>query len=316
MAYILGDPVLDSHYNNFASQVNSVWGAGTGDSGYGQSTVIPTVSAGQAITAAQWATLLARISTSASHQGSTLTPITTPTVGTPIRALSALQTNITTITTNRRNAAASGSDITAGGVGQRTTGWKNEISMAYTIAFANASAARYFFNAGGQIRMSFSRSGGSAHAKNSDWTSLCSACGTLVMTNGAGASTIAGTTYHGFNRIGGSGVPASLNTSRGYYDLTTVNQLYFRQNSTNVTYLYGGTGNRIQVECRGNTAAPAPVVYVTVRFIDGSPDTSIPSSLDVVDGTLRTTLLLRQPSATHLAASWGSPTISVSVTGS
>lgn len=314
--YQTGNLIVDSHYNAFANRLNAVWGTGSLNTGYGQSTTLSPVTIGATVTAAQWATLLARISSAAAHNGASITPITVPTVGTLIEALTALDGNLTSIDVDRWNAVANGTDITAGGVGTRVTGWNSEITMTYTLTFASANAARYFFNAGGQIRMSFSRSGGSAHAKNTDWTALCSACGGIVLTGGAGPAVIAGTTYQGTDKIGGSGTPVIYQQNLGYYDYTTVNQILFRQNSSDATYGYFGTGNRIQVEARGNVAVPANIVTVTVRFVDGALDTSIPSSLDVVDGTLTTTLFLRPPSTTTLTNTWGTPTISVNVSGS
>lgn len=314
--YQTGNLIVDSHYNIFANRLNAVWGAGSLSSGYGQSDTVPAVSVGTVISASQWATLLARITSAAAHQGTSIASITVPTVGTAIAALTALDGNLVAIDVDRWNAVANGSDITAGGVGTRGTGWNSEITMTYTLTFASANAARYFFNAGGQVRMNFSRAGGTAHAKNTDWTTLCSNCGTVVLTGGAGPATIAGTTYTGTDKIGGSGTPVILQSNLGYYDLTTVNQIVFRQNSSDATYGYGGTGNRIQVEARGNVVVPANIVTVTVRFVDGSPDTSIPSSLDVVDGTLTTNLILRPPSTTYLTNTWGIPTISVNVSGS
>ena len=38
MAYTSGDTILDDHYNDFATSVNALWGTGSGDAGYGQST--------------------------------------------------------------------------------------------------------------------------------------------------------------------------------------------------------------------------------------------------------------------------------------
>ena len=315
MAYQTGDKILDDHYNGFVSQINSVWGVGAADSGYGQSTTLATVAAGTKITAVQWANLLARITSAAAHQGTALTTLSTPTAKTPIVALTALTSNINAVVANRRNAAANGTDITVGGVGQRTTGWKVEVAMTYTITFSSANHARYFFNAGGQIRLNFARTGGTAHPKNADWSALCTACGTIAITNGAGTSTIAGTAYTGTNKIGGSGSVSVLNTSLGFYDLTTTNQVLFQQKSANTMYLYSGSGNRIQIEARGNAAEPS-VITVVVRYIDGAPDTSIPSSLDVVDGTLTTTMVLRPPNTTNLTASWGTPTLAVAVAGS
>ena len=61
MAYTSGDTILDDHYNIFVqggasavdhntANVNTVWGSGTGDKGYGQSGTLSTVSAGTTIT--------------------------------------------------------------------------------------------------------------------------------------------------------------------------------------------------------------------------------------------------------------------------
>lgn len=73
MAYQSGDIILDDHYNGFRNTVNNVWGTGSGDRGYGQTSVVAAVAAGATITATQWSTLLSRISSAASHQGTALT---------------------------------------------------------------------------------------------------------------------------------------------------------------------------------------------------------------------------------------------------
>lgn len=310
MAYVSGDDILDAHYNGFADQVNAVWGAGTGNTGYGQGSTLAAVAAGQTISASQWATLLARISSAASHQDSTITAITAPTAGDTIAAYTALAGNITTVTNNRFRAAASGSDITTGGVGQRTTGWTTSIVMAYTINFASEAAARYFFNAGGHIRISTSRSGGTAHTKNTQWATLCTQVGTIVISNGSVAPNIAGVAYNsGFTKIGGSGSVNTLHTTWGYYSATSTETIGFRQYEDTAPY----TANYIRVTLQKVSATQ---LVVRVGFYDDSADNSIPASLDVVDGTLQTNLVLRPPSTTHISNSWGTPTISVSVTGS
>jgi hypothetical protein len=45
MAYTVGGLIEATHYNGFAASVNAVWGTGTGDRGYGQSTTLSTVAA-------------------------------------------------------------------------------------------------------------------------------------------------------------------------------------------------------------------------------------------------------------------------------
>ena len=314
MAYTTGDLVLDAHYNGFKDSVNTVWGAGTfaSGTGYGQGTTLSAVAVGDTVSATQWSTLLARISSAASHQNTSITAITAPVAGDTISAYTALSSNITAITNSRFNAAGVGSDITTGGVAQRTSSWITSITMDYTITFASADAARYFFNAGGTIRMNFSRSGGTAHSKNTAWTNLCSACGTLVMSNGHTNSTIAGTSYNsGWTKVGGSGSPGNLATAYGFQDLTATWQQTFHQYDAAAPY----TANVLVVDAK-STAANSNIVYLKVTFQDNAADNSIPSSVDVVDGTLQTTLVLRPPSTTYISNSWGTPTISCSVTGS
>ena len=106
MAYATGDTILDTHYNDFATSVNTLWGTGSGDDGYGNATTVATVSDGTTITASQWTTLLARITSMASHQGSSITSISNPSAGDTIEAYTALATNITTIDTNKLNVHA------------------------------------------------------------------------------------------------------------------------------------------------------------------------------------------------------------------
>ena len=62
MAYSSGGLIQATDYNGFASSVNGLWGTGSGNSGYGQSSTVPTVTGGtDTVTATQWATLIARM---------------------------------------------------------------------------------------------------------------------------------------------------------------------------------------------------------------------------------------------------------------
>ena len=84
MAYSSGDAILDDEYNTFATgnaagtgdtsaaSINTIWGQATGNQGYGQSTTVSAVSAGSAITATQWTTLLARLNSIRQHQGTSI----------------------------------------------------------------------------------------------------------------------------------------------------------------------------------------------------------------------------------------------------
>jgi hypothetical protein len=190
MAYSTGSVILDDDYNIFATgnaagtgdnnvaNVNTVWGIGNTDKGYGQTTlpVLSAVTAGATVTATQWATMLNRISSAASQQGSSITPIVNPVAGNTISAYAALSTNITTIFNNRLNCAAVGTSITSGGAVSRSTSWTSSVVFTQTFTFASGDAARYFFNSGGRITLSYSRTGGSSNDQNTAISNLCTAC--------------------------------------------------------------------------------------------------------------------------------------------
>lgn len=300
MAYQSGDIILDDHYNDFVASVNAVWGTGTGDRGYGQSTTVSTVSAGNSVTATQWTTLLSRISSLATHQNSTITSITNPTTGDTIEAYTALSTNISTVDTNRLNRAGTGTDTSD--TNATTNTWFTETTHTQTLAFAGGDEARYFFNAGGEVRISFNHAGSTTSDKNSEWNQLATQSGTIVL----GASTTA--------KNGGSGTVTTLATTTGYYDLTTTDTVLFKQFADSSPY----TTNYIEVRAKVSTAHSdgngnnGEVITFTISYRDDAADDtswdkSIYNVLDQVDGTTTTTTVARQPSTSTLSATWGTP---------
>jgi len=325
MAYSAGSTILDDDYNIFATgnaagtgdnnvaNVNTIWGTGTLDKGWGQSSPVTAVSAGSVITATQWTTLLNRCTTIANQTNTSLSSITNPNAGDTITAYAALSTNISNIFTNRNNAAAVGSTITASGAASTSTPWSVSQTFTHTVTFANAASARYFFNAGGRITLSFSLTGYSG-AKSTGWFNLLTACGTLNFTTGTSTQTIAGTSYTGTTKTGGSGTPTTLLSGVGFYDLTTSNQEVFKQ--YDATYLY--TANYVTVNVQANAAAgSATVITITSALIDDANTSGAGGTADEqVDGTLTGTVTAIQPSTTYLTNTWGTPTLSASLTGS
>jgi hypothetical protein len=314
MAYSSGQLIIDDDYNIFATgnaagtgdnnvaNLNTVWSTGTSDKGWGQASPITAVSTGSVITATQWTTLLNRMTAEANHTGTSITAISNPAAGDTITAYSALSTNITNIFNGRNNAAAVGSTITANGVATRSTAWAVSLAATHTITFSSADAARYFFNAGGRITWAGARSGGSVNDKNTSWTNLLTACGTINWTTGTSTQTIAGTAYTGTTKIGGSG-SATVNTGYGYYDFTTTPTQVFQQFSS--AYLY--TVNYVQILASLSGA----VITLTVNFVDAENQPE-----ENVDGTLTSTVTLVQPSTSFISNTWGTPTIASSITGS
>lgn len=320
MTYSSGSLIVDDDYNIFATgnaagtgdnnvaNLNTVWGTGTGDKGWGQSSPIDAVSAGSVITATQWTSLLNRMTAEANHTNTSITPISNPNAGDTISAYAALSSNITSIFNGRNNAAAVGTTITANGVATRSTAWATSLTATHTVTFASADAMRYFFNAGGLITWAGARSGGSVSDKNTSWTNLLTACGTLNWTTGTSTQTIAGTSYTGTTKTGGSGSPTVYTTTTGFYDFLTTDTNVFKQFAS--TYLY--TVNFVNINVKLDALpGSATVMTITVVFQD---DENTPE--ENVDGTLTSTVTAVAPSTTYLSASWGTPTLSSSITGS
>jgi hypothetical protein len=165
MTYSAGQLIEATDYNGFVSttagaNVNNVWSTGSGDAGWGQ-TALATVAAAGSITATQWATLVNTISSMASQTGTTITSRAAPVAGNTIEILAALNTDLTNITTNRQNAVANGTQFTGWtGTNSKTAATATgawTITFVNTVTFASADAARYFFNAGGRIKIDVSK---------------------------------------------------------------------------------------------------------------------------------------------------------------
>lgn len=319
MAYTAGDTILDDEYNTFVTgdaagtgthtvaNVNSVWGAGSADKGWGQSGTISAVSAGTTISATQWNDFLGRIETLASHQGSTVTDYSALTTGDTIEAYGTVSTDLSTVYNNRFDCAAVGTAIST--TSSSTATWTTSVNTTLDLDFSSADTARYFFNAGGTIRLSFSRSGGTSNDKNTEWTDLCTRSGT-VWFSGSDSHTVASQALTGTTKVGGdTGGTGSAVTDIDYHDLTTSFQQIFIQYADTAPY----TANYIKVEALHNGSGK---VQVKVTFQDDAADTGNPTyplagtnpqSLDKVDGTLTVSASAYPPATTYVTNTWGTP---------
>lgn len=298
MTYSTGSIIVASDYNGFVSSVNTQWSTGSTVNGYGQ-TAVATVSATDTVTATQWSTLLSRISSMASHQGTSITAITSPVAGNTISPFAALSTNITAIQNGKANAAASGTDITTNGTTSTTTAWANTATATQTFTFPSADQARYFWNAGGMIRLSWSRTGGTVSNRNTSLSNLLTASGTIVITQGGVTQSIAGVSYTGTTKVGGSGTPNILTTTTGWYSLTAgaAATNVYKQFEATAPY----TASYINVAVAKNAGSTA--LTITTSIVDSGGWT------DANDGTLSQVAVIRPPSTTYLTNSWGTPSM-------
>lgn len=330
MTYSSGQLIEATDYNGFANNtvganVNTVWSVGSGDAGYGQA-ALTTVAVGADVTAAQWASLNNRISSIANHQGTTITSRTNPTVGDTIGILSALNTDLTNITTNRGNAALAGTEYgvftgttsktTATGSG--TSAWT--ITFTHTVTFPSANQARYFWNAGGIVRLQFGKSSTGTDS-DTDWNLLAAKCGSIYLTGrvNSAAQTIQGTSYTGTTRLGGGGgTQTTLATTTGWYNLGASPITIFQLN--NDVSPYSGEYIRVTAAATSSTV----LTLVTTWVSDGSSGAGTSANITGGSGqaspatsitaTAPTTLVTYYPpSSTYINLTWGTPSIAASV---
>ena len=333
MTYTVGSLIEATDYNGFAAtnsgaNVNDIWGTGSGDKGYGQGTTLSTVSTGGTVSASSWTDLNNRITSLGNHTNTGITSRANPTTGSVIAILSNLNTDLTNVTNNRGNAISSGtaSSTWTGNTAKTTAtgsgGASWTITWTHTVTFGSANAARYFWNAGGLVRLDMSKTSTGTDS-DADWNSFVGSIGTLYLSGrvNSAAQTIAGTSYTGFTRVGGGGgTPSPFASTTGWYSLVggAAATTMFTLNSTVSPY----TGDYISVTAAVD-AGRTVLTLVTTWFSNG--DTNPGASSNISGGTdtaspytsfgTAPAVLCRfvPPETTYLTNTWGTPTVTAAV---
>ena len=316
MTYSAGNLIQSTDYNGFVSttvgaNINATW-----NTAYGQ-TALSTVAAAATISATQWSTLNSTISSMASHQDTTITSRTNPTAGTIISVLSNINTDITNCYNNLYNAVASGTQYTAWtGSSSKTTntgsgGAPWTITFTNTVTFANTTAASNFFNAGGLVKIQFSKTS-TGTTEDTEWNAFIgTTCGTIYLSSTGASKTISGGTYTGTTKVGGTGTPTTLATGTGYFQLTGTPVTIYKQNDSGIAY----SNNYVQVNA---SVSGAVITFTTTWFDDG---TSLNATITggtpttgITFGTAPATVVTYfPPEQTYLSPVWGTPTVAASV---
>jgi hypothetical protein len=290
MASSVGGIIEAVDYNSIRNKVIAVLGAGNGSTGYGQDARINStaVSAGSAVTALQWQNLRWDLYNILLHQNGTIPSITVVNTGDTVRFGTAHPNNAydtlsNTVTTNRF-ALGAGQFVTEGlGSRQSTAAWISQKYIDITYTFSTSAAARFFFNSGGLLRITSSRSGGLSTAQNTAWSNLLTAAGTQSFggqTPSAGFSPMNGTNF---------------------YRLTSGYQTYHTSTSSTP---YGSNNYQLQAASNvaDNSTGTANIVYIRVLFTDGYVDPGNsglgdnPNTIDGIDGTLTVSSDMIRPS--------------------
>ena len=320
MTYTSGGVIQATDYNGFVSttsggNINNVW-----NTTYGQ-TALSTVSAAATVTATQWATLNNTLTSIGAHQATALTSRTSPVAGNVIAILNNLGTDCTSVNTNKLNAAAQGSQFTGWtGTSSKTTATGSgaaswTITFTHTVTFANATAATNFFNAGGTIKIEFSKTSTGTDA-DADWNNLANnICGDVYLTADGASKVIAGVTRLGTSVTGGSGTPGTLASATGWNQLTGSPVVIYKQFDNVYTY----TNNFIQI----SASKSSTVLTLTTVWFDNGDATPFGSTNNISGGTATSGISFGTapaavvtyfpPSTTYLTNTWGTPTVAASV---
>jgi hypothetical protein len=144
------------------------------------------------------------------------------------------------------------------------------------------------------------------------FNNLASNVGTVVLSApSSGSVTIGGVSYNGITKVGGGGNSPTISQNTGYYALTTANATVFTQTASTGPSGYLSTFIRFIVKSNGtqgsNSDAGSAITVYTIWD-------EVPDGLTVATGSA-TTMTLTPPETTYLANSWGTVTLSGTVTG-
>jgi hypothetical protein len=267
MAYQAGDTILDDEYNTFVNSGSSPFGlnhfAGTGALNYGLGeSAVATVNAGETINASSWNTLFTGMATIGAHTADTLTSRSAVSAGDTIAIKAAVAADLVTLAASVAAGSPNTTALTTSGILQQpasSSTWTGSFTTQVSATFTNANTMRYFFNAGGKLRIDPIRTGNGgsdgASGKDGAWDNLYNAVGNLDIASQATTRS-------------GSGETLDTNgLSIGFYELTTSYQTLLQLSDDSYPY----TANNIKIEAKLD-AAPGSSTVMTFQITatDGS----------------------------------------------
>ncbi len=280
-------------YNAIQSKVANIVGTGSGNSGYGQTVLSSQVTTSNKLTVSDWARLKYDIINAYYHQTGTVpTALVDPAVGALVKANATTQPykqysswadvidtqkfdiGAGQFITRTQHPITSATWATETAWPNTTTGrsrWDTRIYSQINVYWNTANEARAFFNSGGEIRFTSTRTGGvgtpSYLAQNNSWTSLLLGSGT-----------------QGF---GGNRPTANTGTLDGtnFYRLNNGFQVWYTSTATNP---YSTNTYRILARSPGvtdNSSGTASSIEFLVEWLDNHAGSG--GGPDGVDGTFR-----------------------------
>jgi len=280
IANVLSKTISQADYNTIRTKVVGVIGTGVGNSGWGQILKSSAVVEGTTVSINEYSNLKYDIYNAWRHLYGTVPSLTDPTVGGYVRAnainspYSQYDTYANVIVSNRMNSPGPGQYVTrTSPPAPRTevwttsyvTPWSSRLSTIVNVSFSSGNAARYFFNSGGELRITSGRSGGSGTTQDNAWTTLLQNAGTIRFAGGIPGGVVA------------SGVG-------NFYSMSNTFQTVFTISASNP---YADNIFKIQARTPGvnNVNGGATSLEFLVEWLDNH--LGIAGSNDTVSGTMQ-----------------------------
>ena len=274
--------ITAARINNLQSSIALILGSGSGQNGYGQTvTSIPVNNTGDVVDAADMNAIYADILKARVHQVgagdvgiaevvqnlNTVAETTSSfvsdagvTTSDPDgfkKGIVAFETLMTQVQADKAVMHPSQVALEPGISSARSSAWNGLLTHEVTVTFDDAAHKRYFFNTGGEIRVSANNTGAST-PKGLDWNQLCFQVGTIKFA----AETTTSTTGGG--------------TSIGNYGLTSAFQdIYQKVGSGTYSAVYAG--NIYTVKARSDIDTR---IIFRIEFNDIVIDNNVDNNVD------------------------------------
>ena len=281
--------ITAARINNLQSSISLILGSGSGQNGYGQSvTSVPVTNTGDIATAADMNAIYADILTARVHQvgagdigiaevvqnlnvvaedtsfNVSDLGVTTVDPNGFKKGIVDFETLMTQVQTDKAVMHPSQAALEPAISSARSSNWNGLIAHEAAVTFSSAAEKRFFFNTGGEIRLSANNTSAST-PKGLDWNQLCSQVGTIKFAAETTTSTLGG------------------GTSIGNYDLTSAFQnIYQKIGSGTYSAIYAG--NIYTVKARSDIDTR---IIFRIEFNDVVFDNNIDNN---VDGRLESTI--------------------------
>ena len=275
----VGTQIAATDYDSIRAKVVALLSTGIADKGYGQTSVSADVVTGNTITKAQWDALRYDLMSVKFHQDGVMPNIVQVSKNDPIRyGPGSPNTDYDYIadqaTLTRLNIGPGQYVVSSKASQTYSDPWSNTAQSVLSIVFNTANNARYFFNSGGKIRFTSSRTGGTTSLQNNAWTGILSTAGTQSF-------------------------DADRTQSLHFYGLTDSYQTFYQIAASSS---YSASYYRLEAKCNvaSNANGTATQVDFRITWQDAYTDPDLaqaPGSFpvsnppdDLVDGTLSITV--------------------------